>query len=161
MSFFFGRMTQTQTESQKALRSQWDISTYYFWPHVLDLWPTTLNYELDLDIHTLDSHAKIKVCMFVRSADRVRRTHTQTHRQTHRQCQNYYTHHVRDMGCNDRKSKRSSGLWCNVGWDIHLSVCPSIISIISIISRVLFNNPLYPVKDPRWTFLICICYVGL
>ncbi len=42
----------------------------------------TLTYKLDLDIHPLDLHAKIQVCMSVRSAGRVRRTHTQTHKHT-------------------------------------------------------------------------------
>ncbi len=61
----------------------------------------TLTYELDLDIFPLDIHAKIQVCMSVRSAVRVRRTDGQTDTQTHRQCQNYYTPHVRDVGCNN------------------------------------------------------------
>ena len=38
----------------------------------------TLIYELDLDILPLDLHAKIQVCMFLRSSGIVRRTHTQT-----------------------------------------------------------------------------------
>ena len=57
-------------------------------------WPLTLTYELDLDILPLDHHAKIQVCMSVRSAVIV-----VTHRHTHRRCQNYYTRHVRDVGC--------------------------------------------------------------
>ncbi len=60
----------------------------------------TLNYELDLDILPFDLHAKIQVRMSVRSARIARRTdrHTDTH--THKQYQNYYTQHVRDVGCN-------------------------------------------------------------
>ncbi len=41
----------------------------------------TLTYKLELDILRLDIHAKIKVCMYVCLARRVRRTHTD--RQTH------------------------------------------------------------------------------
>ena len=59
----------------------------------------TLIYELDLDNLPLDLHARIQVCMYVCSAGRVRRTHR--HRHTHRRCQNYYTYHVRDVGCNE------------------------------------------------------------
>ena len=55
------------------------------------LWPMTLTYELDLDIFPLDLHAKIQVCMSIHSAGIARRTDTR--------CQNYYTHHVRDVGC--------------------------------------------------------------
>ncbi len=58
----------------------------------------TLTYELDLDILPLNVHAKIQLCMSVRSAVRVRQTDghtdTHTHTHTHRQCQNYYTRHV-------------------------------------------------------------------
>ncbi len=57
----------------------------------------TLTYELDLDILPPDLQAKIQVLMSVRLADRVRRTHT--HTQTDGRCQNYYTRHVRDVGC--------------------------------------------------------------
>ncbi len=42
----------------------------------------TLTYELDLDILPLDLHAKIQVCMSVRSAVRVV-THGHTDTQTH------------------------------------------------------------------------------
>ncbi len=73
------RMTQTQTESHKALRSQWNVSIKMFWPRDLDLWPMTLTHYLGLDIHPLDLLAKIPVRMSVRSAGRVRRTHTQTY----------------------------------------------------------------------------------
>ena len=43
------------------------------------------------DILPLDLNARIKVCTFV-----------VTHRQTDRWCQNYYTRHVRDVGCNEK-----------------------------------------------------------
>ena len=36
---------------------------YFFGPGDLDLWPMTLTFELDLDIHPLDLHAQIQVCM--------------------------------------------------------------------------------------------------
>ena len=39
----------------------------------------TLTFELDLDILPLDLHAKIQVCMFVRSAARARQTDSHTH----------------------------------------------------------------------------------
>ncbi len=91
-SFFFGR--------SKALRSQWNGPMNVLWPHDLDLWPMTLTYKLDLDILPLDLHAEIQVCMSVRSAMRVV-THTHTDRHTDTRCQNYYTHHVRDVGCNN------------------------------------------------------------
>ena len=42
----------------------------------------TLIYQLGLDILQLDLHAKIQVCMKVRSDVTARRTDTQTHRQT-------------------------------------------------------------------------------
>ena len=48
----------------------------------LDLWPMTLTYELDLDIHLLDLHAKIQVCVSVCSVWRVRRTDRHTHSHT-------------------------------------------------------------------------------
>ncbi len=83
LSFFFSK-------SQKSM----EHTTEHFWPRDLDLWPMTLTYELDLDILPLDVHAKIQVCMSVRSAVRVRRKDGHTHTQTHRQCQNYYTRHV-------------------------------------------------------------------
>ena len=52
----------------------------------------TLTYILDLDI------LSIQVRMFVRFALIVV-TDRHTHRQTDKQCQNYYTLHVRDVGC--------------------------------------------------------------
>ena len=74
----------------------------HFWPHDLDLWPMTLTYGPDLDILPLDLHAKIQVCMSVRLARIARRTngHTDT------RCQNCYTHHVRDVGCNKHGKMR-------------------------------------------------------
>ncbi len=51
-------------------------------------------FDLDLDILPLDLYAKIQVCMSVRSAVRVRHTD--------RRCQNYYTRHVTDVGCNNQ-----------------------------------------------------------
>ncbi len=57
-------------------------SKNYFWPGDLDLWPMTLNFELDLDILPFDLHAKIQVCTSVRSAVRARQTDRQTHRKT-------------------------------------------------------------------------------
>ncbi len=38
----------------------------------------TLTYKLELDNLPLDLHVKIQVCMYVRLAGRVRRTHTDT-----------------------------------------------------------------------------------
>ncbi len=54
---------------------------HIFWPGDLDLWPTTLTFELDLDILPLDLHTKNEVCVFVRSALRVV-TDAQTDTQT-------------------------------------------------------------------------------
>ncbi len=66
--------------SLAAWRQSIEITIKCFcWPHDLNLWPMTLTYKLDLVIHPLDLHAKIQVCMFVRSARRVRRTHRHTH----------------------------------------------------------------------------------
>ncbi len=62
-----------------------------FLPCNLDLWSMTLTYNLDLDILPLDLHAEIQVCLSVRLAVRV---------VTDRRCQNYYTRHVTDVGCN-------------------------------------------------------------
>ncbi len=45
--------------------------------HIFDL--LTLTYELDLDILPLDLHAKIQVCMSVRSVGIATRTDTHTH----------------------------------------------------------------------------------
>ncbi len=65
------------------------------WP-----WPMTLTYKFGLDILPLDLHAKIQVCMsryvcpFGRGSGN-RCTHTD------RRCQNYYTRHVPDVGCNE------------------------------------------------------------
>ncbi len=42
----------------------------------------TLTFKLDLDILPLDLHTEIQVCMSIRLAVRVRRTHTPTDRQT-------------------------------------------------------------------------------
>ncbi len=63
------------------------------WPHDLDLWPMTLIYDFDLDILPLDQHAKIKVCMSVRSVVRV-----VTHRQTDKQTDNVKT--ITPIMCN-------------------------------------------------------------
>ncbi len=59
----------------------------------------TLTYELDLDILPLDVHAKIQVCMFVRSAVRVRQTDTHTDTQTMPKL--LHPTRLRDVGCND------------------------------------------------------------
>ncbi len=63
------------TCSMVASVSLW--SKNCFWPGDLDLWPVTLTFKLDLYILPLDLHAKIKVCMSVRSAVRARHTHRQ------------------------------------------------------------------------------------
>ncbi len=89
---------------EKALRTQWNVPLNIF----LTSWPWPLTYKLDLDIIPLDLHAKIPVCMSVRSAVReVTDTNTQTMSKlfTHRQCQNYYTRHVTDVVCNKDKFK--------------------------------------------------------
>ena len=54
----------------------------------------TLTYELDLDILLPDFHIKVL-------PGRESETDRQAHCDTHRQCQNYYTHHVRDVGCKE------------------------------------------------------------
>ncbi len=68
----------------------------FFWPRDLDLWPMTMTYKLDLNILPLDHHAKNQVCLSVRSPTKVV---TDSH--THTQCQNYYTRHATDAGCNN------------------------------------------------------------
>ena len=62
---------------------------------IFDLKTLTLTYNLDLDFLSLGLHAKIQVCISVRLALRVV---TDTHTDT--RCQNCYTCHVRDAGCN-------------------------------------------------------------
>ncbi len=57
--------------------------------------------DLNLDVLPLDLHAKIQVGTFVRSAGIARWTDRQT--DTHR-CQNYYSHHVRHVRCNNNMS---------------------------------------------------------
>ncbi len=69
--------------SSLAFRSQWSVPMNIFWPRHLDLWPTTLTYERDLDILPLDLHAKIQVRMSVCSLRRATQTHRQTHTHTH------------------------------------------------------------------------------
>ncbi len=56
----------------------------------------TLSYKLTLDIFPLDLHAKIQVRMSVCSAVRA---------VTDTQCQNYYTHHIGDVGCKNLSYK--------------------------------------------------------
>ena len=94
-----------------------------FWPR--DLWPMTLTYQLDLDIHALDLHAKIQVGMSVCSLRRAW--------QTDKQCQNYYTWHVTDVGRNEnawasdvtwRLMTRPMTLTFELIWDI-IKVNPS------------------------------------
>ncbi len=70
-------------------------SLWTFWPSDLDLWPMPLTYQLGLDILPIDRHAKIQVRTSVCLAGIARRTggHTHTWRQ------NYYTQHVRNVGC--------------------------------------------------------------
>ena len=75
-----------------ALRSQWNVPVHIVWPRGLDLWPMTLTYQIDLDILPLDLHAKIQVCMFVRSAVIARQTHTHTYRET-----DTHTHDVKTI----------------------------------------------------------------
>ena len=86
LSFFFGWLSEMNAHFLTS------------WPW---LWPMTFTYKLDLDILPTDFHAKIQVCTTVRSAAMARRTDRHTDRQTHRRCQNYYTHHARDVGCNN------------------------------------------------------------
>ncbi len=66
----------------KAFRSSWNVSENIFLPRDLGLWPMTLTYKVDFDIHPLNHHAKIQVCMSVRLARRVRRTDTHADRHT-------------------------------------------------------------------------------
>ena len=84
--FFFSRCIDRALSEINGM-SQWTL---------FDL--VTLTFDL-INILPLDLHTKIQVCMSVRTAGRVRRTRREP--QTDRRCQNYYTHHVRDMGCND------------------------------------------------------------
>ena len=63
----------------------------------LTFWPMPLTYGLDLDILPLDLNAKIQVCMSVCLAGTDRQTDRHIHTDT--RCQNYYTRHVRDVGC--------------------------------------------------------------
>ncbi len=89
LSFSFGRLSEINGMSQCTFLTSWP-------------WPMTLNYGLDLDILPLDFHTKIQVCMSVRSAAIARQTQTETDTR----CQNYYTHHVRDMGCMEKSVSR-------------------------------------------------------
>ncbi len=75
LSFFFGRSIDKLQGSQKSMERPIEL----FWPCDVDLWPMTLTYLLDVDILPLDLHAKIQVCMSVRSPRRVRRMHTHTY----------------------------------------------------------------------------------
>ncbi len=64
--------------TDKALRSQLNVPLKIFWPRDFALWPMTLTYKLDLNIHPLDLFAKIQVRMSVHSdAEMHRHTHTQ------------------------------------------------------------------------------------
>ncbi len=87
----------------KALRSQWNASMNIFLPHDLDLWPMTfVDLWTWLNFPPLDLHAQIKVCIFWLWLTVMRVvTHTDT------QCQNYYTHHVRDVGRYDSLCRKS------------------------------------------------------
>ena len=88
-----------------------DLKTFLtWWP-----WPLTLTFDLDLDIIPLDLHTKIQVHMSVRFAVRVA-TDRHTARHTHRRCQNYYTRHVKDVGCKKRKESNLLGV---VLWGFH------------------------------------------
>ena len=55
----------------------------------------TLTFELNLDVFQLDIHAKIP-SLHVHPFG----WDCETDIQTDTQCQNYYTRHVRDVGCN-------------------------------------------------------------
>ena len=70
-----------QVDRQASQKSM-DSHNEHFWPRDLDLWPMALTFGLELDILPLDIHAKIQVCMSVRSAVRVRRTDGHTDTQT-------------------------------------------------------------------------------
>ena len=61
-------------QSISALKETMHLNTH--WERFLAWWPWPLTYELDLDILPFDLNAKIQVCMSVRSAVRVRQTHT-------------------------------------------------------------------------------------
>ncbi len=72
----------------------------------------TLTYELDLDIFSLDLHAKMQVHTLVRSAFIARRTHRHTDTQTDTQTMPKLLHptRLRDVGCkNEGYSSLLSG----------------------------------------------------
>ncbi len=86
LSLFFGRSTDN------VLRSQWNI--------LLTSWPWPLTYDIDLQTWPRypsywppRQKSSLYVCPF--SQDSETEPHTDTW------CQNYYTHHVRDVGCNE------------------------------------------------------------
>ncbi len=74
----------------------WYVHWHISGPDELEGWPMTLTYKLDLDILPLDLNAKIQVFMSVRSAGTSKQTDTQI-----TWCQNYYTRHVTNVGCNN------------------------------------------------------------
>ena len=70
--------------------------------HFLTSWPWPLTYDLDLLIwpRYLSTwppckNSSLHVCSFGQDSE--------TDRQTDTRCQNYYIHHVRDVGCNNHK----------------------------------------------------------
>ena len=81
------------------------------WP-----WPLTLTYKLDilpLDLYKCQNSSQFKI-----QAGRVR----QTDGRTHRQCQNYYTHHIRDVGCKNLATCNLVRMWTLMALRLTLNV---------------------------------------
>ncbi len=104
LSFFFGRWSYSSVSSlagevTRLSEVNGDVPLTIY----LTSWPWPLTY--DIDLLTWPRYASTwppcqNSSMYVRpSGEWDGRTHTDRH--TQRRCQNYYTHHVRDVGCNN------------------------------------------------------------
>ncbi len=91
LSRFLGSSINT---ARRARRQPFEKTINIFWPGGLDFWPMTLTYIRDLDILPLDLLPRFKG---------VHPSVWPGKWDTHRQCQNYYTKHVRNLGCNVRQ----------------------------------------------------------
>ncbi len=110
------------------------------WYHDLDLWPMPLTFKLNLDILSLDMHAKVQVCMSGHSARIVRRTKRHTNTPTDRHTMSKLFHPpltrgvtivtvnrlwlsktylhltIQEWSTTSKLSSMSISLWCNRRW---------------------------------------------
>ncbi len=99
LSFFFGRLSEVNVMSKCTF---FDLVTLTFdldlrtWPRYPSTWPPC---------HNSSPH----VCPFGWDSETDRHTHTDTHTR----CQNYYTHPVRDVGCNKKALKVCEDIGCH------------------------------------------------